>query len=192
MPDGDLFAAMRSGKVTVATGAIERYTPEGLRLISGEKVAADVIVTATGLVVKLFGGIDLVVDGCKVVPAKRLIYKGMMLSGVPNLFLSFGYTNASWTLRSDVTARAVCRILNYIRRRGFEVCTPREPAGIERLPVIAFSSGYVQRALPLLPKQGSRPPWAVPQNYIKDRLAMRLTPVDADLEFSGRQAAAGA
>jgi len=191
VPDGDLFAAMRSGKVTVATGAIERFTPEGLRLITGETVAADLVVTATGLVVKLFGGIDLVVDGRKVIPADRLIYKGMMLSGVPNLFLSFGYTNASWTLRSDVTARAVCRILNYIRRRGFEVCTPREPAGIERLPVIAFSSGYVQRALPLLPKQGSRPPWAVPQNYIKDRLAMRLTPVDADLEFSGSQSAAG-
>ena len=191
VPDGDLFAAMRSGKVTVATGAIERFTPEGLRLITGETVAADLVVTATGLVVKLFGGIDLVVDGRKVIPADRLIYKGMMLSGVPNLFLSFGYTNASWTLRSDVTARAVCRILNYIRRRGFEVCTPREPAGIERLPVIAFSSGYVQRALPLLPKQGSRPPWAVPQNYIKDRLAMRLTRVDADLEFSGSHAAAG-
>jgi cation diffusion facilitator CzcD-associated flavoprotein CzcO len=190
VPDGNLFAGMRSGKVSVATSAIERFTPDGLRLISGEKVAADVIVTATGLVVKLFGGIDLVVDGCKVVPAERLIYKGMMLSGVPNLFLSFGYTNASWTLRSDVTARAVCRILNYIRRRGFGVCTPREPAGVERLPVIAFSSGYVQRALPLLPKQGSRPPWAVPQNYIKDRLAMRLTRVDTDLEFSGSQSAA--
>jgi cation diffusion facilitator CzcD-associated flavoprotein CzcO len=191
VPDGDLFAGMRSGKVSVATGAIERFTPDGLRLVTGDEVAADVVVTATGLVVKLFGGIDLVVDGCKVVPAERLIYKGMMLSGVPNLFLSFGYTNASWTLRSDVTARAVCRILNYIRRRGFGVCTPREPAGVERLPVIAFSSGYVQRALPLLPKQGSRPPWAVPQNYIKDRLAMRLTPVDADLEFSGSQSAAG-
>ena len=191
VPDGDLFAGMRSGKVSVATGAIERFTPDGLRLVTSEEIAADVVVTATGLVVKLFGGIELVVDDRKVVPAERLIYKGMMLSGAPNLFLSFGYTNASWTLRSDVTARAVCRILNYIRRRGFEVCTPREPAGIERLPVIAFSSGYVQRALPLLPKQGSRPPWAVPQNYIKDRLAMRLTPVDADLEFSGSQSAAG-
>jgi monooxygenase len=191
VPDGDLFAGMRSGKVSVATGAIERFTPDGLRLVTSEEIAADVVVTATGLVVKLFGGIELVVDDRKVVPAERLIYKGMMLSGAPNLFLSFGYTNASWTLRSDVTARAVCRILNYIRRRGFEVCTPREPAGIERLPVIAFSSGYVQRALPLLPKQGSRPPWAVPQNYIKDRLAMRLTPVDADLEFSGSHAAAG-
>jgi cation diffusion facilitator CzcD-associated flavoprotein CzcO len=189
VPDGDLFAAMRSGKVTIATGAIERFTPDGLRLENGQAIAADVAVTATGLVVKLFGGIDLDVDGRKVIPADRLIYKGMMLGGVPNFFLSFGYTNASWTLRSDVTARAVARILNHMRRRGFDVCTPREPAGMERAPVITFSSGYVQRALPFLPKQGPRRPWAVPQNYIRDCLAMRLSPIHADLEFSRSEAA---
>ena len=183
VPDGDLFAAMRSGKVSVATGAVKRFTAKGLRLATGEEVPADVVVTATGLVVKLFGGIELDVDGKAVSPADRLIYKGMMLSGVPNFFLSFGYTNASWTLRSDVTARAVAKILNHMRRRRFSVCTPREPDGVERQPVIAFSSGYVQRALPFLPKQGSRRPWAVPQNYIKDRLAMRLTRIDEDLEF---------
>ncbi len=184
IPDGGLFAAIRSGKVSIATGAIERFTPGGIRLETGEDVQADIVVTATGLVVKLFGGIELDVDGKKVIPADRLIYKGMMLSGVPNFFLSFGYTNASWTLRSDVTARAAARILNHMRRADLEVCTPREPAGIDRQPVIAFSSGYVQRALPWLPKQGSRAPWAVPQNYIKDRLAMRFMPIDADLEFS--------
>jgi monooxygenase len=184
VPDGDLFRGIRSGKVSVATGAIQRFTPEGLRLETGEEVKADVVVTATGLVVKLFGGIELDVDGEKVRPADCLIYKGMMLSGVPNLFLSFGYTNASWTLRSDVTARAVGRILNYMKRRGYGVCTPREPAAVDRQPVITFSSGYVQRALPFLPKQGTHRPWAVPQNYIKDRLAMRFTPIDADLEFS--------
>jgi monooxygenase len=189
VPDGDLFRAMRSGKVSIATGAIERFTPDGLELQSGEDVAADVVVTATGLVVKLFGGIDLDVDGDEVVPADRLIYKGMMLSGVPNLFLSFGYANASWTLRSDVTARAVAGILNHMRRRGLAVCTPREPAGIERRPVISFSSGYVQRAMPFLPKQGSRRPWAVPQNYIKDRLGMLLSRVDSDLEFSRSETA---
>jgi len=183
VPDGDLFAAMRSGKVSIATGAIERFTPGGVLLETGEEIAANVVVTATGLVVKLFGGIVLDVDGEKVIPADRLIYKGMMLSGVPNFFLSFGYTNASWTLRSDVTARAACQLLNHMGQRGYKVCTPREPAGVERRPVITFSSGYVQRALPFLPKQGSRRPWAVPQNYIKDRLAMRFTPVDADLEF---------
>ena len=184
VPDGDLFAAIRSGRVSIATGGIERFTPGGLQLETGEMVSADLVVTATGLVVKLFGGIALDVDGKKVIPADHLIYKGMMLSGVPNFFLSFGYTNASWTLRSDVTARAVCQILNHMQRRGFGVCTPREPPGAERHPVITFSSGYVQRALPFLPQQGSRRPWAVPQNYIKDFLAMRFSRIDADLEFS--------
>ena len=189
VPDGDLFAAMRSGKVSIATAAVERFVPGGLRLGTGEDVDADVVVTATGVVVKLFGGMGLEVEDAKVIPAERLIYKGMMLSGVPNFFLSFGYTNASWTLRSDVTARAVARILNYMRRHGFGVCTPREPAGVERQPVITFSSGYVQRALPFLPKQGSRRPWAVRQNYIRDRLAMRLSPIDEDLDFSRNEVA---
>jgi monooxygenase len=189
VPDGDLFRAMRSGKVTIATGGIERFTGDGLRLKTGEEVRADVVVTATGLVVKLFGGAELVVDGEPIVPANRLIYKGMMLGGVPNFFLSFGYTNASWTLRSDVTARAAARILNHMKRRGFTVCTPLEPATVERQPVINFSSGYVQRALPFLPKQGSRPPWAVPQNYIMDCVAMRFTRIDADLKFSRNETA---
>jgi monooxygenase len=190
VPDGDLFTAIRSGKVTLATGAVERFTPEGLRLATGEEVQADLVVTATGLVVKLFGGIALEVDGEKVTPSDRLIYKGMMLSGVPNFFLSFGYTNASWTLRSDVTAKGVCKILNHMRRHGYGVCIPREPQeGVERRPVITFTSGYVQRALPFLPKQGSRQPWIVPQNYVKDRLAMRFVAVDADLEFSRNETA---
>lgn len=184
VPDGDLFAALRTGKVSIATGAVERFTSTGLHLATGENVRADIVVTATGLVVKLFGGIQLEVDGRAITPANHMIYKGMMLSAVPNFFLSFGYTNASWTLRSDITARAVCKILNHMTRRGDDVCVPREPhADFERLPVISFSSGYVQRAMPFLPKQGSRQPWTVPQNYLKDRLAMRFVPIDADLEF---------
>jgi cation diffusion facilitator CzcD-associated flavoprotein CzcO len=192
VPDGDLFAAIASGKVSVATGAIERFMPTGLRLETGEEIAADVVVTATGLVVKLFGGIELAVDGEPVTPADRLIYKGMMLSGVPNFFLSFGYTNASWTLRSDVTARAACKLLNHMRRHRFTTCTPREPEGIERRPVISFTSGYVQRALPFLPRQGSRQPWVVPQNYVRDRLAMRLSRIDADLELRRNESKARA
>ncbi len=185
VPDGDLFTSIRSGKTSVATGAIERFTPTGLRLVTGEEVEADVIVTATGLVVKLFGGVQLSIDGEKVNPSERVIWKGMMLSGVPNYFLSFGYTNASWTLRSDVTAKAVCRLLNRMKAGGYDVCTPRLPdEGMERLPVISFTSGYVQRALAFLPKQGSRQPWIVPQNYVKDRFAMRFSPVDEDLELS--------
>ena len=185
VPDGDLFASIRSGRTSIATGAIERFTPTGLRLVTGEEVDADVIVTATGLIVKLFGGVQLTVEGDVVNPSERMIWKGMMLSGVPNYFLSFGYTNASWTLRSDVTAKAVCRLLNRMTRGGYGVCTPRlSDEGIERRPVITFTSGYVQRALAFLPKQGSRQPWIVPQNYVKDRFAMRFSPIDEDLELS--------
>jgi len=184
VPDGDLFAAIRSGKVSIATGAIERFTAGGLTLATGEEVAADIVVAATGLTVALLGGIRLTVDGEPVEPAERTLYKGMMLSGVPNLFLSFGYTNASWTLRSDLTARAACRMIAHMDRNAFSACVPREPRGLERRRLIDFSSGYVQRALPLLPSQGSRRPWAVPQNYLKDRLAMRLSPIGEDIEFS--------
>ena len=169
----------------MATGAIERFIPTGLRLVTGEEVEADVVVTATGLVVKLFGGVELIVDEQVVDPSKHTIWRGMMLSDVPNYFLSFGYTNASWTLRSDVTAKAVCRLLNRMKRGGYSVCTPRLPdERMERHPVITFTSGYVQRALAFLPKQGSRQPWIVPQNYVKDRFAMRFGPVDEDLELS--------
>jgi len=152
--------------------------------VTGEEVGADIIVTATGLVVKLFGGVGLTVDGEKFSPSDRTLYKGMMLSGVPNYFLSFGYTNASWTLRSDVTAKSVCRLLNHMKAGGYSVCTPRLPGdGQEQRPVITFTSGYVQRALPFLPKQGSRQPWVVPQNYVKDRFAMRFGRIDEDLEL---------
>jgi len=185
VPDGDLFAAIRSGKVSVATGATERFTQNALRLVTGEEVAADVVVTATGLVLRLLGGIELKVDGEPIVAPDHVIYRGMMLDGVPNLFLSFGYTNASWTLRSDLTARAVCRLLNHMRAKGASVVVPRLPAtGIERRPIVEFTSGYIQRALPMLPKQGSRHPWMVKQNYIKDRLAMSFGHIEEDLEFA--------
>ncbi len=182
MPDADLFAAMRSGKVSIATGPIERFTPDRLRLQTGEDVKADIVVTATGLVVKILGGIQLDVDGEPVAPADRLIWKGMMLSGVPNLFFAFGYTNASWTLRSDLTARLACRLLNHMKRRGIAIAFPRQPdEGMERRPVIEFSSGYVKRAEGVLPKQGARHPWNVRQNYLRDLLAMRLSRIDEDL-----------
>ena len=183
VPDGDLFAAMRSGKVSIATGAVKRFSANGLRLETGEDVAADIVVTATGLVVRILGGIAVSLDGKPVKPSERLIWKGMMLSGVPNLFFTFGYANASWTLRSDITARLACRLLNRMRSRGISVCAPREPADIERRPVIDFSSGYVKRAEGLLPRQGASDPWLVRQNYVLDRIAMRLTRLDADLEL---------
>ena len=184
VPDADLFAAIRSGKVSIATGPIERFTKDGLRLETGEEVNADVVVTATGLVVKILGGIQIDVDGEPIAPADRLIWKGMMLSGVPNLFFAFGYTNASWTLRSDLTARLACRLLNHMKRRRIAIVVPREPdEGMERRPVIEFSSGYVKRAEGVLPKQGARHPWNVRQNYLRDLLAMRLSRIDEDLEL---------
>ncbi|MFL6848977.1 MAG: flavin-containing monooxygenase [Sphingomicrobium sp.] len=187
VPDGDLFAAIGSGKVSIATGAIERFTPDGLRLVTGEEVHADVVVTATGLMMKLAGGIALSVDGEPVNLPDCFIYKGMMLSGVPNLFLSFGYVNASWTLRSDLTARSACRLLNHMDARRFTTVVPRADGPLEARPVIDFSSGYVQRAQGLLPSQGDRAPWQVPQNYVRDSLGMAFGRIDAALEFGARK-----
>jgi monooxygenase len=188
VPDGDLFEAIRRGRVSVVTDRIETFTEDGVRLASGEALTADIVVTATGLNVKLLGGIELSVDGGPVKVAERIAYKGLMLNDVPNLFLSFGYTNASWTLRSDLTSRYVCRLLNHMERRGAQVCVPRLPAGgIERRPLIDFSSGYVQRAAPVLPGQGSRRPWLVHQNYVRDLLAMELSRIgDGAMEFRKR------
>jgi len=183
VPDGDLFAAMRSGKVSIATGMIERFTPNGLIMASGETIDCDIIVTATGLNMKLLGGIELAVDGEQVRTPDLLIYKGMMLSGVPNLFIAFGYTNASWTLRSDLTARSVCRLINRMKRDGHDVCTPRADPAVERRPVMDLVSGYVKRSEAMLPKQGSRPPWRVPQNYVRDLAAMTFRRIDEGLDF---------
>jgi monooxygenase len=191
IPDGDLFAAMRSGKVSIATGAIARFTGTGLEMESGERIDADIVVTATGLVVRLLGGISLSIDGDPVNVADRFNYKGMMLSDVPNLALSFGYTNASWTLKCDLTSRYVCRLLRHMDRKNWDICVPRfgqtAPA---RAPMLDFSSGYVSRAAGSLPSQGPRPPWRVHQNYLKDLAALRFGPVaDAAMHFSKAGAA---
>jgi monooxygenase len=185
IPDGDLFEAIRQEKVAIATDEIASFTPGGLRLASGDELPADIVVTATGLVVKLLGGIALEVDGEPVKIADRISYKGMMLSDVPNMAVVFGYTNASWTLKCDLTSRYVCRLLNHMDRRGLAVCVPRLPDGpIERQPMLDFSSGYVRRAEPFLPKQGPLPPWRVHQNYVRDLAALRFgTVTDGVMEF---------
>jgi cation diffusion facilitator CzcD-associated flavoprotein CzcO len=185
-PDGELFAAMREGKVSVATDTIESFTETGIRLKSGRELAVDIIVPATGLVVKLMGGTEIVVDGVRADPAEKLVYKGMMLSDVPNLALAFGYINASWTLKCDLTARAVCRLLNYMDRRDYAFCTPRQgDTTIAREPMLNFTSGYVRRAEGILPHQGSKAPWRVHQNYLLDMLVMRFGRVeDGVLEFA--------
>jgi cation diffusion facilitator CzcD-associated flavoprotein CzcO len=185
VPDGDLFRAMREDRVSVVTDMIETFTEAGIRLASGQELAADIVITATGLVVKILGGIALSVDGAPVNPAEHINYKGMMLSDVPNMVLSFGYTNASWTLKCDLTARYFCRLVRYMDKEGLDICVPRLPAGgVERQPMLDFSSGYVQRAAASLPGQGMAPPWRVYQNYFRDFAALGLgTVTDGVMEF---------
>ena len=184
VPDGDLFAAIRAGSVSVATGEIETFTPDGLRLRSGEEIGADIVVTATGLVVKLLGGIALDVDGAAAAAAGRLVYKGMMIEDLPNLAFSFGYTNASWTLKCDLTSRYFCRLLRHMDRRGHRICVPRVRGDVERRPLLDFSSGYIARADVFLPRQGTEKPWRVPQNYFRDLLTLGLGRVtDEAMEF---------
>ena len=184
VPDGDLFTAISGGKVSVQTAAIERFTPTGLHLNNGEDVDADIVVTATGLKVCSLGNIRVEVGGRPIEPPDLFVWKGFMLGGVPNLALSFGYINASWTLRSDLTARSFCRLLNHLDQRGISVATPRPSSAMARRPVIDFSSGYVQRALATMPSQGDRRPWQVQQNYVRDLAAMTFGRIDEELELA--------
>jgi monooxygenase len=179
VPDGDLFAAVRSGRVEIVTDTIAEVVESGIRLSSGTTLPADIIVSATGLVVQLMGGAEILVDA---VPAKfneKLVYKGAMFSGIPNFALAFGYTNNSWTLRCDITARFVCRLLKYMDRKGFSICVPNLPApSVNPEPLLDFSSGYVRRADGVLPRQGQKAPWRVPQNYVKDLVSFTFGSVD--------------
>jgi monooxygenase len=179
VPDGDLFKAIRDGKASVVTGEIDTFTETGMRLCSGEELPADIIVTATGLVIKLLGGMQLVVDGRTVNPGTTLTYKGMMFSDVPNLASTFGYTNASWTLKADLTSEYFCRILNRMDHGGYAYCTPRnhDPSTVPDA-TLPLASGYMQRAKDILPKQGSKRPWRLHQNYAKDMLALRFGSID--------------
>jgi cation diffusion facilitator CzcD-associated flavoprotein CzcO len=185
VPDSNLFLAIREGKASVVTDQIESFTEKGLQLKSGEHLDADIIVTATGLVLKLMAGLQMVVDNEPVDLSKRMAYKGMMYSDVPNAASAFGYTNASWTLKCDLTAEYVCRLLKFMDRHGFAMCTPREnDPSVKPEPVIDFTSSYVQRALDSLPRQGSKTPWRLNQNYFKDLLLLRYGWVDdGTLEF---------
>lgn len=179
VPDSDLFRAIRVGRASVVTDHIETFTETGLQLKSGEHLDADIIVTATGLVLKLMSGLQLFVEGKPVDLSKTIAYKGMMYSDVPNLAQAFGYTNASWTLKCDLTAEYVCRLLNYMDRHGYAQCTPRvNDPSLEEMPVLDFTSGYVQRALHTLPRQGSKTPWRLHQNYVKDLSMLRYGRVD--------------
>ncbi len=185
VPDGDLFEGISKGKVSIVTDAIDSFVENGIRINSGATLEADIVVAATGLDVKLLGGIQLAVDREPVNVAEKFSYKGMMLNDVPNLVISFGYTNASWTLKCDLTARYVCRLLNYMDRKRYEVFVPRLPDGpFKRHPMLDFSSSYVRRAEAALPGQGAQPPWRVHQNYVRDLAELRLRPLaDRAMEF---------
>lgn len=186
VPDADLFRAIRRGRAAVVTGHIGTFTEHGIRLRSGEELPADIVVTATGLRMLPLGGLRLTVDGAPVELRRTLSYKGLMLSGVPNLAVCFGYTNMSWTLRADLASRYVCRLLRHMDRRGYDVCVPRnDDPTVTAQPLLGLTSGYIQRAIDAFPKQGSKAPWRVHQNYLLDMFSLRLSPLeDGRLLFS--------
>ena len=181
VPDEDLFDVLRDGSATIVTDHIERFTETGIQLRSGEHLEADLVVSATGLEVVVAGGADIEVDGDVIDPGDETLYKGAMLSNVPNAVLSIGYTNASWTLKCELISQWVCRLLHHMDAHDHTVCVPRLPEGEDPdEPLIDFSSGYVLRALDDIPNQGERLPWRLYQNYFLDSILFRLFPVSDD------------
>ena len=185
-PDGDLFRAIRDGRASVVTDTIERFTEAGIALTGGDELEADIVVTATGLDLLFLGGMAVTVDGEDPGITERLTYKGMMVEGVPNLAIAIGYTNASWTLKCDLTCDYVCRMLNHMRDAGLRQATPRNThPDVSSQALLGLSSGYVQRAVDRFPKQGTSFPWQVHQSYLKDYRALRLRGlVDEAMVFS--------
>ena len=178
VPDGDLFEAISAGSASVVTDKIASFTERGIELESGEELEADVIVTATGLNLLFLGGIRLTVDGEAVDVPSKMTYKGMMLSGVPNLAFTVGYTNASWTLKADLTSEYVCRLLNHMAAHGYRRCAPEVDPSVTEQPLLDFTSGYVLRSLDQFPKRGSKEPWKLRQNYVFDIRTIRRGPID--------------
>jgi len=188
-PDGDFFTAIRVGKASIATDQIETFTEKGIKLRSGDELAADIIVTATGLTLKMLGGVQLVVDDVPVDLARTLIYRGMMYRDIPNMASLFGYINASWTLKCELIAQRLCRILNYMDRHAYTQCTPRlgDQAIAEEPMLVELTSGYMQRARDTMPRQGPSNPWKMHQNYLRDVWSLHLSPVnDGTVEFTRR------
>jgi len=179
VPNGDLFEAIRAGTASVVTETIDTFTEKGIRLASGGELEADLVVTATGLDLRFLGDVAITIDGEEIDPAQGMTYKGMMLDGVPNLAWAFGYTNASWTLKCDLTAEYMCRLLNHMEKRGYTHCVPRNrDASIEKEAWVDFSSGYIQRSLHKMPQQGSKAPWKLNQNYALDLIALSYRSVE--------------
>lgn len=180
-PNGDLFKTIRAGKADVVTDTIDRFTETGIRLNSGEELAADIIITATGLNMQLFGGATATRNGEPIDLTKTMTYKGLMLSGVPNMAITFGYTNASWTLKADLVSEFICRLLNYMDDNGFDRVEAQHPGdSVEEKPFMDFSPGYFRRAMDTLPKSGSEAPWRLKQNYFIDLRTIRYGKVDEE------------
>jgi monooxygenase len=184
-PDADFFRAIKAGRADVVTDRIASFTATGIRLQSGRDLDADIVITATGLTLQLLGGIAVSIDGRPVEFSGTMNFKGIMFSDVPNLFAIFGYTNASWTLKSDLTCAYAARLINYMDRRSYVACTPRRrDPSVKPEPLIDFSSGYIQRAIDQFPHQGSRKPWKLYQNYVRDLISLRFGSLDdGALEF---------
>lgn len=185
VPDSDFFRAVSDGRASVVTEQIDTLTEDGVRLQSGQQLDADIIVAATGLRMVALGSVQLSVDGAPVDPGQAFIYKGVMLSNVPNFAFCIGYTNASWTLRADLASTFVCRLLNHMDRHRYRTCRPAcDPAAFDAKPLLDLTSGYVARAAAHLPKQASKKPWLIRQNYILDMLTMKLSRMeDGILKF---------
>ncbi|MFD0201682.1 MULTISPECIES: flavin-containing monooxygenase [Saccharothrix] len=171
IPDADLFKALKNGRASVVTDHIATFTPDGVRLRSGRVLEADVVVTATGLRLLAFGGIAPSVDGRAVELSEQFIWRGAMITGLPNFAVCVGYTNASWTLRADLTSRLVCRVVNHMDRRGYASVVPKPDRPLARRPLLDLASGYIQRAIHAFPRQGDRGPWRVRQNYVLDAVS---------------------
>jgi len=187
-PDSDLFKSIREGKASVVTDQIDTFTEQGVRLVSGRQLEADIIVSATGLQMLALGAVLLTVDGMAVDPAETFVYKGTMVSNVPNFAFCMGYTNASWTLRADLASLFICRLLNHMDRHGYRTCKPVcDPASLEARPLLDLTSGYVRRAAAELPKQAGKRPWLIRQNYILDLLTMKLSRMEDGILSFGRR-----
>lgn len=177
-PDGDFFEAIKADKASVETDDIAGFTEDTIKLKSGKSLDADVIVSATGLNIKFFGGIEFIIDDELLVANRQYTYKGMMLSGVPNTFLAVGYSNASWTLKVDLTHRYASRMINYMDRKGFTQARATVHDAMQDIPLIDLSSSYIQRSLDMLPRQAKSKPWRLHQNFILDNLALRFSSID--------------
>jgi cation diffusion facilitator CzcD-associated flavoprotein CzcO len=188
VPDADFFKAMKKGKAEVVTDHIDTFVPEGIRLKSGRVLEADVVITATGLQLLAFGGITPSVDGARVELSDQFVWQGTMLTGVPNFAVCIGYTNASWTLRADLTSRLICKVLNHMDRKGYAAVVPEPRGDLGEHPLLDLASGYIQRSIGDFPRQGDRHPWRVRQNYLLDSATTLRTDLDKTLTGTPKSA----